>query len=129
MDGVGRVDVGTGEDLATAGARDRKRDSLFMTAVLRIADEPETREVRVRNLSAGGLMIEHDRPIAPGAVVHLAMRGLGDLTGSVAWSTRGRVGVALDEPIDPKRARKPVGTGKGTPGYAKPLLVARAPRR
>jgi hypothetical protein len=51
------------------------------------------------------------------------MRGLGEMTGSVAWWTEGRLGIALDHPIDPARARKPVGVGKTTPAFAKPLMV------
>lgn len=130
-DGGGRVDKGAsgGETAAGGGgARTRKRDSLFMSATLRIADDPGEQEVRVRNLSAGGLMIEVDRAVEPGTAVALEMRGLGKMTGLVAWYTHGRAGIALDHPIDPKRARKPVGAGTTTPAYAKPLTV-RGPRR
>ena len=130
MDGGGRVtpDTGVGEADGVANARVRKRDSLFMTAALQLPDAPGAQEVRVRNLSSGGLMVELDRVVAPGTVVTLQMRGLGELTGSVAWCTRGRVGIALDQPIDPKLARKPVGNGTTTPIYAKPL-IARVPRK
>lgn len=128
MDGIGRVEpveAGEGAD----GARSRKRDSLFLSARLQLAGEATVHEVRVRNLSPGGLMAELNGPVAPGAAVTLEMRGLGTLTGTVAWCTRGRIGIALDEPIDPRRARKPVGAGARTPSYVKPVLVARGPRR
>lgn len=132
MDGVDRIEsecaVETG-DPAPANARSRQRDSLFLTANLRFADEAEGREVRVRNLSAGGLMVELERIVAPDTAVRLDMRNLGELSGTVAWCTQGRIGIALDHPIDPRRARKPVGTGAQTPNFAKPMLVARAPRR
>lgn len=129
MDGVGRVKDGI--ELASADGsskRSRKRDSLFLSARLRLGDESEAHEVRVRNLSAGGLMAELDRTVAQGTPVHLELRGLGELTGTVAWCTRGRMGIAFDCPIDPARARKPVGSGGRTPGYAKPLIVP-VPRR
>jgi hypothetical protein len=74
--------------------------------------EQTERTVRVRNLSAGGLMIETERPMAVGTVLILGLRGIGEVTGRVAWYAEGRAGVALDAPIDPKRARKPVGTGR-----------------
>lgn len=124
MDGVGRVmvEAGTPTEVA-AGKRTRKRDSLFLSARLRVGDDVAVHDVRVRNLSAGGLMAELDRAAEPGTVVKLEMRGLGNMTGTVAWSTRGRIGIALDQPIDPARARKPVGTGPTTPAYAKPLVV------
>ena len=128
MDGVDGVDVAEGGDRVSV--RHRKRDSLFMTAQL-ITGAGEPVEVRVRNLSEGGLMIEHNRAIAPGSLVTLHMRGLGELVGTVAWCTHGRAGIALDQPIDPKRARQRVsgGGGRTIPAHVKPALVARAPRR
>jgi hypothetical protein len=129
MDGVDRVDTSMAEAEGTQ-TRTRKRDSLFMTAKLWQPGSEQIFEVRVRNLSTGGLMVEHDRALDPGATVLLHMHGLGELSGTVAWSTRGRVGIALDFEIDPRRARKPVGGGTTTPTYAKPALqVVRAPRR
>jgi hypothetical protein len=128
MDGMDRVEGAEPALVLEAGAA-RKRDSLFMSAKLRIGDAPAVHEVRVRNLSTGGLMIEFARSIDQGAEVTLEMNGLGELSGRVAWCTRGRAGIALDAPVDPKRARKPIGTGRGTPEYAKPALVARVPRR
>lgn len=129
MDGVGRVFNEGGEAVGADGARTRQRDSLFMTARLTLAGVTATHEVRVRNLSPGGLMIEFDRAVDPGAPVTLEMRGLGEVTGTVAWCTRGRVGIALDAPIDPQRARKPVGNGATTPDYAKAPPPLRVPRR
>ena len=115
-------------DLDVAGARPRRgksRDSLFLMGSLSLADEAKPREVRVRNLSEGGLMIEITRPVAIGAAIKLALRGLGDLGGRVAWCAEGRIGIALDRRIDPMLARKPVGGGKRTPTYATPLVVRR----
>ena len=126
MSGVGRV-FGGGP-VGGEGARSR-RDSLFMTAQLRLAGAVGPIEVRVRNLSEGGLMVEFDRAVQQGAAVALEMRGLGELTGTVAWCTHGRVGIALDRPIDPKRARKPVGAGRDKAGAAPPVVYARAPER
>lgn len=97
----------------------RGRDSLFLTAMLRLEDEASPREVRIRNLSEGGLMAETDRDVAIGGVATLELRGIGEVTGKIAWCTQGRVGIALDRPIDPKLARKPVGGGAQTPLYAK----------
>ena len=118
---AGGVFETTGAD-AVDEARTRRRDSLFLRATLSIAGVPGEHEVRVRNLSAGGLMAELDRVAEPGTAVTLEMRGLGRMTGQIAWCTRGRIGIALDRPIDPRLARKPVGQGTSTPNYAKPLL-------
>ena len=128
MDGVGVIGGVPADGLAGGegepeNARSRKRDSLLLSARMRVADRSVVHDVRVRNLSAGGLMAELDEAVQPGTPVHLGMRGLGALTGRVAWCTRGRIGVTLDQPIDPARARKPVGRGATTPAFAKPLVV------
>lgn len=88
----------------------RSRDSLFLLARLTLKDGSAVHEVRVRNLSAGGMMAEYDGRVAIGDPVTAELRGLGEVTGRVAWAAEGRVGIALDEPIDPKKARKPIAT-------------------
>lgn len=103
------------------GNRIGTRDSLFLVAQLRLGTEPRVREVRVRNLSERGLMLELDKVVAIATPVVLDLRGIGEIGGKVAWCTAGRIGVALDTPIDPKKARKVVGLPKpaNTPFYAK----------
>lgn len=83
----------------------RGRDSLFMMAQLRFEGERATRDVRMRNLSAGGLMVDCARVKEPGTAVELELRGIGQVTGKVAWCTEGRIGIALDRQIDPRLAR------------------------
>ncbi|WP_375390567.1 PilZ domain-containing protein [uncultured Sphingomonas sp.] len=107
-------DTGDSEPATGGGVRARKRDSLFMSARLHVAGQEGEHEVRVRNLSEGGLMVELDRAVEPGAAVTLEMRGLGEMTGVVAWRTHGRMGIALDHPIDPARARKPIAAAAAT---------------
>ncbi len=92
----------------------RGRDSLFLMAQLRIGGGAAV-EVRVRNLSAGGLMVELPFPVAPEGDVQVEVRGLGWIAGRIAWQTEGRAGVAFDREIDPQRARK-------TPGDAQPTV-------
>jgi hypothetical protein len=106
-------------DSPSPAATARQRDSLFLLAPLRLDDAATSQDVRIRNLSAGGLMAEVGRDVPVGTVATLELRGIGPVTGRVAWSEEGRIGVALDRPIDPKKARKPVGTGARTPSYAK----------
>jgi hypothetical protein len=112
-----------------ASQRSRSRDSLFLMAQLRLGESATVHEVRVRNLSEGGLMVELDRVVEVGTPVELEVRGIGDITGKIAWCTQGRIGIALDAPIDPKKARKPVGVGKSSPEYLKPVLAPKTPRR
>lgn len=111
-------------DDATTSARERAaaRDSLFLMAPIRFEGDEEPVEVRVRNLSPGGLMAEIGRVVPIGTAVIVGLRGIGVVEGKIAWCTEGRVGVALDEQIDPKLARKPVGGGDSTPIYAKAMV-------
>jgi hypothetical protein len=106
------------------GQRTGARDSLMLTAQFRIAEKPEV-QVRVRNLSSGGLMAEVTSPIDSGTVVEVEVRGVGWISGRIAWCAEGRVGVAFDREIDPMLARKPVGKGAHTPSFVKPILPRR----
>jgi PilZ domain len=107
-----------------AGQRSGARDSLLLTAQFRV-DGGSACTVRVRNLSAGGLMAEYAEPIGLRTPVAVEVRGVGWVAGKIAWAAEGRVGVAFDTPIDPKLARKPVGGGGKTPAYAKPIFTRR----
>jgi hypothetical protein len=84
-----------------------QRDSLFVMA--RIKPEGDAGEgvaVRVRNVSSGGLMADASDDFRPGMRLEIALDGIGEVAGSVAWAEAGRVGVAFDHPIDKARARK-----------------------
>jgi len=98
--------------------RSGARDSLLVMADLRVGDT--TTSVRVRNLSAGGLMAEYQQGLEVGTEVAFDLRGVGMVRGRVAWSAAGRIGIAFERQIDPMLARKPAVTGakpkaKGTP--------------
>ncbi len=92
---------------ATDSKRGNGRDSLLLKAVLRFPATAEEGEVRIRNLSAGGLMAEAPVRVARGEKVEIALRNIGWISGSVVWVTEGRLGIAFDHPINPAEARKP----------------------
>ncbi|RYD54367.1 MAG: PilZ domain-containing protein [Sphingomonadales bacterium] len=106
------------------GQRAGARDSLMLTANFRI-DGRSDEQVRVRNLSSGGMMAEYTAPIERGTIVQVEVRGVGWISGRIAWATDGRVGVAFDSEIDPLLARKPVGKGTHTPSFVKPIISRR----
>jgi hypothetical protein len=106
------------------GQRSGSRDSLLLTAQFRVGDNP-IENVRVRNLSSGGLMAEYAQPVLSKTPVAVEVRGVGWVSGRIAWAAEGRVGVAFDQEIDPMLARKPVGKGPSTPQFAKPLISRR----
>jgi PilZ domain len=94
--------------------RGTDRDSMFLKAVLKFPTSGEEGEVRIRNLSAGGLMAEASTLAARGDKVEINLRTIGWIRGSIAWITEGRMGIAFDHPIDPKSARNPVGQNNET---------------
>jgi len=108
-----------------ARQRHESRDSLFLIANIRLGTRSEELQVRVRNLSAGGLMAEYTAPIDIGTPIEVEVRGIGWINGRIAWVAEGRVGVAFDIQIDPMMARKPVGTGaKKSEYFQKPITPA-----
>lgn len=98
------------------------RDSLFVMADLRVDGLEGEHRIRVRNLSAGGLMAEGEFRVQRGQVVWTNVRGIGWVEGSVAWVQDSRFGIAFREEIDPRIARAPVASGEGTPRFVKPPL-------
>tara|TARA_R110000824_G_scaffold25838_4_gene89522 strand:+ start:5772 stop:6182 length:411 start_codon:yes stop_codon:yes gene_type:complete len=110
--------------------RELDRDSLFLKAELRFIDGDDCGEVRIRNLSAGGLMAEAPVLAKRGDNVELELRNIGRVTGHVAWVAQGRFGVAFDHPIDPKLARQPVGQNKSElPSYLRQQAKKTLPLR
>ena len=110
--------------------RELDRDSLFLKASLRFVDGDDCGEVRIRNLSAGGLMAEAPVIAKRSDRVEMELRNIGRVTGYVAWVAQGRFGIAFDHPIDPKLARKPVGQAKiELPRYLKQQAAKRVPLR
>lgn len=87
-------------DQGSAEQRGHLRTGMLVTAGLRLDGDGEFRQVRIRNLSEQGLMAEVGMPVAVGTTVTVELPGIGAVDGSVAWSTEGRIGVALSRPID-----------------------------
>jgi hypothetical protein len=103
-----------------AAQRIDTRDSLLLVAQFRVAGQNDASQVRVRNLSSGGLMAEVPKPIDIGTMVEVDVRGVGWVSGRIAWVAAGRVGVAFDHLVDPQAARRPVAASKG-PVRNKPI--------
>jgi hypothetical protein len=103
------------------------RDSLFVMADLRIDGIEGEHRIRVRNLSAGGLMAEGEFKVQRGQVAWVCLRNIGWVEGSVAWVEGSRFGIAFREDIDPRVARAPQASGDATPRYVRPPLSSLAP--
>ena len=100
------MDQMTPDDLETeAKNRMLSRESIFLSAVVLFASGKESLTVRVRNISAGGMMIDCAMGGVIGEEVIVDIKSIGRLKGKVAWSVAPRLGIAFDHEIDPKAAR------------------------
>ena len=98
--------------MSSVDTRQIPRDSLFLLSTLRLDGEERLNRIKVRNLSAGGMMAEGEVRVRRGTLVHVDLRNIGWVMGSVAWVQDNRFGVAFADEIDPKLVRQPV-TGNG----------------
>lgn len=116
------------QDSADRGpARTAPRDSLFLLTSLSTPEGAPLGKARIRNLSATGMMADCERPVPVGVQVVLDLRGVGRVTGVVAWSREDKIGLSFDEAIDPQLARKP--PGSGAPPLAIPDYLRSSPLR
>lgn len=104
--------------------RSLKRDSLFLSAELTLAEGADPVRVKVRNLSDGGMMAEADISIERGARLGVELRNVGHVKGSVAWVQGNRFGIVFDREIDSKKVREPTKEGDKTPRYTRPSSIA-----
>lgn len=100
------------------------RDSLFLMAEVRTPGSDAEHRVKVRNLSAGGMMAEGTVKVLRGTQIEINLRNIGWVEGVVAWIQDNRFGIAFHEQIDPLLAREPVGQGPSTPRFVKPPAQA-----
>lgn len=98
----------SGDDSAAGGVstREKSRQSLFLTAEVEVEGRSEPLKVRVRNLSAGGMLAEAARDVPVGAVLRVELANVGRIGARCIWSGVGRFGVAFDQLIDPEAARR-----------------------
>jgi PilZ domain len=100
------------DEATIASNRRAARDSLFLNTEIRVQGVRDPIPVRVRNLSATGMMVDGHPAFTEGAEIVTDLRGIGDVKGRIAWTMAQRAGVAFDEEIDPVKARTPTGQVK-----------------
>ena len=110
---------------ATESQRE-SRDSLFLSADVVFDDSPTQYTVRVRNVSAGGMMIDVTAPREKGVGVTASLKNIGEVRGKVVWSTAKRIGITFDNEIDPHLARHKA-IAAPVPGYKRPYIGSRRP--
>lgn len=119
-------------DSPSSSQRRAPRESYFLMATLRAAGGEELGKARVRNLSTVGLMADFARRLVPGTPLHMDLRGIGTVAGTVSWSENGRIGIAFDREIDPALARSGRSSGQSesrVPTYLKSLSLPPSGRR
>jgi hypothetical protein len=102
--------------------RDKSRESIFLGAVVSLGNQRQSLNVRVRNISSGGMMIDLVGPQPKGLAVVAEMKGIGEVRGRIAWSTENRAGIAFDRVVDPKLARHTPAPAPSAPSYARPPI-------
>ncbi|PKP98630.1 MAG: pilus assembly protein PilZ [Alphaproteobacteria bacterium HGW-Alphaproteobacteria-13] len=94
------------DEKVAALSRGADRDSLFMQARLTLSGETEPVTVRVRNLSAGGMLAETPQRAAEGASVDVELPNVGSVRGRVVWVGEGKFGIAFERPVNPQAVRR-----------------------
>lgn len=102
-----RVTTSTDEEVA-ALSRSADRDSLFMQANVTVGGNGQPVQVRVRNLSAGGMLAESPVLVVQGAAVEVELRNIGPVPGRVVWTGEKKFGIAFDRAINPQAVRRDV---------------------
>jgi hypothetical protein len=106
----------------SAQSRDTLRESIFFSAVVRFGDTGRPVSVRVRNISAGGMMIDCGLGANIGDLIYADIKNIGEVRGKVAWCVAPRMGIAFDHEIDPKLARLKVENGVAGQTYKQPVV-------
>lgn len=107
----------SGEDQRAA-----RRSKLLLMVAMRLPARHSLTRVRVRDISAGGARLAYDGEVSPEEAVNLDLGAVGRVSGHIAWSANGEIGVAFDRPVDPERVRLPV---TGSYQAPEPVAVAR----
>jgi hypothetical protein len=93
--------------MSNVDTRQVNRDSLFLLAQVRVDGQDVAHRVKVRNLSAGGMMAEGEVRVMRGSLVMVELRNIGWVEGSVAWKQGERFGISFVDEIDPVVVRGP----------------------
>lgn len=86
--------------------------------------------VRLRNVSAGGALVQSSHDLPEGATVHLELGGVGRLEAIVMWTRGGQTGLAFADPFDLRllsRCPPEVATDSPTPAFGDQQARAWAP--
>ena len=87
--------------MSASNASAQSQHQRFLMAEVSVSGREGVHQIRVRNLSAGGMMGEGDVSVDRGANLTVLLPNVGPITGAVAWVQEDRFGVAFADDINP----------------------------
>ncbi|MCJ7420637.1 EAL domain-containing protein [Sphingomicrobium astaxanthinifaciens] len=99
------------------------RHRLMRRGLIMLNNQPV--EIRLRNISAMGALIECSVPVAPGTELTIDIIGTGPVVGTVRWAQAGRFGVQFDETFNLTRLAPPRKKSPGIEPLNSPFYVDR----
>lgn len=97
----GQAETKADEDgLKALNRRLKSRISMLLMATVRFEGMTAPVSARVIDLSSGGVRIAAKFSVHRGHRLRIALKGVGELGGRVAWSGRGAMGIQFDSEID-----------------------------
>lgn len=114
--------------MSSLETRNVGRDSLFLLADLAFEGRSDVLRVKVRNLSAGGMMAEFPHSAAVGDRLTAGLRNLGEVKGTVAWVQGDRFGISFDHEVDPvlvRAANSAAASDVEAPRHTRPARTGR----
>ena len=115
------------DEEVAALSRSTDRDSLFMQAGLVVSGRTDRVVVRVRNLSAGGMLAESPVVVTQGASVEVDLQNVGPVAGRVVWVGEGKFGIAFDRQVNPQAVRRQVVSQSDLPPHLRRSGLERGP--
>lgn len=108
-DTASQTDIVAAQDAAAPILAERPhRYAVMLAGTIKLqASRRDGMPIRVRDISASGLMGECGYPTRIGDLVEVEIPRFGRITGRVRWGAMGRVGIQFDEAIDPAIAFSP----------------------
>ena len=94
-------------------AERKPRDSMLLMGTIKAVGDVarQTQPIRIRNLSATGLMAVSQLEYDVGSVVEVDLRGIGQVSGEIVWVCGNQLGITFDRKVDPRLARQPIVAG------------------
>ena len=102
------------------------RDSLYVCGEMTTGEPEISIRIKVRNLSAGGMMAVCDDPVRPGQEAVFGLPNIGRVRGKILWVEGRRFGTGFEQQIDPRLARQqPHLDDREAPRFARAAIFAR----